>query len=58
MFRAILTNEKLSLGVRTYVLHELPAHWSDIFAERGTEHHDLFLYRCHSEDFLDVASHI
>lgn len=37
-----------------YILHELLADRTDILAERGTEHHHLFLMWGHSKDLLYV----
>lgn len=42
----------------TYVLHELAADGSNLLAECGTEHHDLLLVGCQSEDLLDITPHI
>ena len=44
--------------VVNYILHELLADHSDIFAEGSAEHHHLLLMGRHSEDFLDVTSHV
>lgn len=48
----------MRVNERIYVLHELSADWTDLFAERGTEHHDLLLVWRHAEYLLDVFAHV
>lgn len=43
---------------KTHVLHELLAHWTNLLAERGAEHHDLFVVGRHLEYLLHVGSHV
>lgn len=43
---------------RIYILHELSADRSDLFAQGGAEHHDLLLVRSHAEYLLDVSAHV
>lgn len=40
------------------VLHEFLANGANLLGKSGTEHHDLFLWRCSSEDLLNIATHI
>ena len=40
------------------VLHELLADWPDLLREGGTEHHDLLLGWCGTEDLLHIAAHV
>lgn len=42
----------------THVLHKLSTGDSDFLAEGGTEHHDLLVSGCSSEDFLNIPSHV
>ena len=42
----------------TNVVHELLAHWADLLAQCGTEHHHLLLVRRHLKDFLHVIPHV
>ena len=48
----------MKVGRRIYILHELSADWSDLFAQGGTEHHDLLLMRSHTENLLDISAHV
>lgn len=41
-----------------YILHELAAHWADLFAQGSTEHHDLLLMGGHAKNFLDIPTHV
>lgn len=43
---------------RIYILHELSADWTDLFAQGGAEHHHLLLMRSHTEDLLHVSAHV
>mmetsp|Transcript_23562 Transcript_23562/g.35816 ORF Transcript_23562/g.35816 Transcript_23562/m.35816 type:complete len:269 (+) Transcript_23562:641-1447(+) len=40
------------------VLAKLLAHRTNLLAQRGTKHHNLFLVGSHTEDFLNITSHI
>lgn len=41
-----------------YILHELAAHWADLFAQGSTEHHDLLLMGGHAKNLLDIPTHV
>lgn len=43
---------------RIYILHELSADWTDLFAQGGAEHHHLLLMGSHTENLLDVSAHV
>lgn len=45
-------------GEGIYVLHELAADGADLFAQGGTEHHDLLLVGGHAKNFLDIPTHV
>jgi len=40
------------------ILAELLAHGTDLLAQRGAEHHNLFLVWGHAKDLLNVATHV
>lgn len=42
----------------THILHELPAHWTDLLAKGGTEHHALLLMGGKAEDLLYISAHV
>jgi hypothetical protein len=42
----------------THICHEFLASCSDILRQSCTEHHDLLVVRCCSENFLHVAAHV
>lgn len=49
---------EVSIARGNYILHELLADGSYIFAEGGAEHHALFLVGRHAENFLNITPHI
>lgn len=53
-----LFNGSRVIVVGNYILHKLLADWTDLFAQRGGEHHHLFAVRRVPEDLLHVTTHV
>ena len=41
-----------------HICHELLACNSDLLGQCCAKHHDLFVVRCHSKNFLNISAHV